>query len=174
MKKIFLFLSAMMLATHVQAEGVVIGGVRWATANVESAGKFADAPEADGGHFTFEEAQRACPEGWRLPTIEEFHILWISGSTWTKLGKSNGRMFGAGAGDDLVFLPAARSLSPHKTRGGTYNYAASRRDFGGYWSSTRASGNINYILSFDKGSVSRHGRGSLLNKFSVRCVFAGE
>jgi len=50
---------------------VLINGVKWATRNVDKPGTFVQKPEDYGGHYTFYDAQNACPAGWRLPTWQE-------------------------------------------------------------------------------------------------------
>jgi hypothetical protein len=50
---------------------VIINDIRWATHNVDTPGTFTRNSEDFGGYFTWEEAQNACPQGWRLPTEGE-------------------------------------------------------------------------------------------------------
>ena len=87
-----LFLSAVLIFGLVSCNnassnrGVVINGVRWATSNVEMPGTFARNPESAGGLFTWEEAQNACPQGWRLPTADELRSLnGAAGGEWTAI-----------------------------------------------------------------------------------------
>ncbi len=114
-------------------ESVPINGVEWATTNVGVAGAFAETPEDFGGLFTFDEAQTACPDGWRLPTKEELLRLCdrdVTASEWTGRAGVNGRLFGMP--DDpahTVFLPAAG----YRDTGGAMKYHGSS---GRYWSST--------------------------------------
>jgi len=49
-----------------QLQGVEINGVVWATTNIG-----ATHPEDSGNLYILEDAQTACPEGWRLPTEAE-------------------------------------------------------------------------------------------------------
>ena len=92
---------------QIEEEGVVINGVRWATRNVGAPGTFARNPESPGGFFTFDQAQNACPPGWRLPTAEEFRNLRTAGSEWTAKGR-RGRVYGYTFGVvPNLFLPAA-------------------------------------------------------------------
>ena len=91
--------------------GVVVNGVRWATSNVDTPGTFARNPQDAGGYFTWEEAQNACPPGWRLPTIAELDALVSAGSEWTSRRGVNGLLFGSGR--NQVFLPAAGDRCPH-------------------------------------------------------------
>ncbi|MCL2562363.1 MAG: fibrobacter succinogenes major paralogous domain-containing protein [Rikenellaceae bacterium] len=87
-----------------EEQGVTIAGVTWATRNVDRAGKFVARPENFGQSFTFNEAQTACPEGWRLPTVAEFQsLLKAWGSVVTKVNGIGGRRFGSI--DNAVFFP---------------------------------------------------------------------
>jgi hypothetical protein len=52
-------------------KGVLINGVVWATSNVGSGGSL----RARGRDISWGEAQKACPEGWRLPTSRELEDL---------------------------------------------------------------------------------------------------
>jgi len=56
---------------------VEINGIIWATSNVG-----ANNPEDSGNYYTWDEAQNACPSGWRLPTRDEFVSLINTDSKW--------------------------------------------------------------------------------------------
>jgi len=113
-------------------EGVVINGVTWAKKNLGAI----DA-EDYGAYYTWEEAQAACPKGWRLPTEEEFESLINKGSKWTTYNGANGRIFGDS--DNYIFLPAAGGmLDDIQYMGGG--------SFGGYWSTGKQ-------MLFDKAIV---------------------
>ena len=121
-------------------EGVIINGVRWATRNVDAPGIFARSPESTGMHFTWEEAQNACPSGWRLPTAAELWILTvvggIDGGLWVQRNGVGGRLFGDPPRQ--IFIPAAGLFDGR--------YVASRYVavgvLGSYWSSTSVYGNL--------------------------------
>ena len=98
---IFSFFCSLTNVSYSQNEkGVVINGVTWATCNVG-----ASIPEEYGEYFTWEEAKMACPEGWRLPTLDELKSLKNTGSEWTTQNDKNGRLFGNAP--NQIFLPAA-------------------------------------------------------------------
>ncbi|MDR1348153.1 MAG: hypothetical protein LBJ63_06985 [Prevotellaceae bacterium] len=119
------------MAEAKRAEAVNINGVWWATRNVGSRGIFVPKPEDYGGYYTWNEAQIACPAGWRLPTLQEFESLINSGSHWITVNGKNGRRFGSGI--DMVFLPAA-GVWPEDGLNGLAQYINQE---GKYWSSER-------------------------------------
>jgi len=136
-------------------DGVIINGVTWATKNVG-----AIKPEDDGYYFTWEEAQSACPNGWRLPTKEDFERLNNAGSIWTTENDISGRKFGDY--NNYIFLPAAGWRYSDGTYGGidTHGY---------YWSSTMA--DIEYSISLGFISDLSHVVGYVKTLgHSVRCV----
>ena len=99
--------------------GVMVNGVEWSKFNVGSRGTFVSTPQSYGEEYTWTAAQNACPEGWRLPTKEEFKSLVFSGNTWN----NNGYEFAGGK----LFFPVTQDVSSSLP-------AVSRVDF--YWSST--------------------------------------
>jgi uncharacterized protein (TIGR02145 family) len=142
-------------------EGVQIGGAFWATRNVGSRGTFITNPHDLGDHYNFDDAQTACPYGWRIPTQSEFQNLDSSGSVWTTVNGVNGRRFGVG--NNTIFLPAAGNRVPN----GAINSLGS---YGFYWSSTR-SGNTDGISLFLNSSYVRPSHGSSYTSgMTVRCV----
>ena len=54
---------------------VIINGVKWAKCNVGEAGKFVSSPEIPGGIYTWDNARKVCPSGWRLPSVLEYRDL---------------------------------------------------------------------------------------------------
>ena len=108
-----------------------INGVTWAASNVDAPGTFAAYPEDFGMHFqwnrrkgwnstdrvvegwnnvaatgtTWYAENDPCPEGWRVPTWDEFDLLYQAGSVWASLNGVQGRLFGDAP--NQVFLPAA-------------------------------------------------------------------
>jgi len=142
--------------TPVNTDAVVINGVCWAKKNV---GAFA--PEDYGNYYTWEEAKKVCPKGWRLPTKEEFESLINAGSVWTTQNGINGRKFGDN--NNFIFLTAAGYLRFSDDR----LYSAD--DNGAYWSSTPNSSEYAYGLDFYNGGA------SMLSSYraygqTVRCV----
>ncbi len=167
-------------------QGVEINGVRWATCNVASPGKFADKPE-DAGMFyqwnrskgwaatgavtgwvnsqppgaTWTTANRVCPSGYRLPTDAEIKSLTAGGGKWTTQNGVKGRVFGSGG--NTIFMPAT-GYRYYKT--GTLNDAG---EGGYYWSSTQDVNEYAYHLYFGSGSSYR-GNDYRSYGFAVRCV----
>ena len=172
-----LFLSAVLIfglvsCNNATSDSVEINGVRWATRNVETPGTFARNPESAGGFFTWDEAQNACPRGWRLPTREELVSLQrAAGGKWTARSGVNGRTFGIAP--NQIFLPAAGLRRPD----GALNGAGIR---GNIWSSASCLYHTGRPYEFRNGGVSlRAGSGSSggiveafnpHHGFSVRCV----
>lgn len=131
--------------------GVVIDGVKWATRNVGRPGKFVDEPQYGGRHYSLEEACKVCPNGWRLPTKEEFGDLVSTGYEWTNKGMefANGKLFLPAAGVDY-------KLNQSVAYAGETGY---------YWSST------NFAMLFhDNGKMSPSDDRDRALGFSVRCV----
>ena len=104
--------------------GVIVGGVRWATRNVGSPGMFAHAPESFGSHFhwnrrtaqqhsdgnwngsdatVWERENDPCPQGWRVPTEAELRTLINVSSRWAIVNGVGGRLFGIAP--NHIFLP---------------------------------------------------------------------
>jgi len=103
--------------------GVTINGVTWATKNIG-----ANSPEEMGHYLTWEEAKRACPEGWRLPTKEEFDTLKVN-KIWTTLnGETGGEFFDENF--NSIFLPG-EEVKDDQLEG--YGYGGPQNF---YWSST--------------------------------------
>jgi len=148
--------------------GVLINGVIWATCNIGKKGKFVSQPHDSGNLYTWEKAKRACPAGWRLPTVDELKKLLQAPNRWTNINGVYGREFGTYP--NTIFLPAAGFLD---NRDGMLEDAGAHGD---YWSSTHDMENSTqfccaYFLKFnrdndvDTGSWGIHRSG-----FSVRCV----
>lgn len=80
-KKLFLITAAVLFGLGAQnagaqtEQGVNINGVIWATKNVG-----ATAPQQWGNYYTWDEACKVCPTGWRLPTEAELKSLISTGS----------------------------------------------------------------------------------------------
>ena len=172
---IFLFTSCGIFKnSKTHDKGVVINGVTWATRNVDNIGTFVSNPKDDGKYYTYEEAQNACPIGWRLPTREEFEKLSNKDKVTNKWGTRTcdiystifdveGRIFANKTFINSIFLPAAGDRA---NCGTLVNLNRS----GSYWSST-PNGINGFYLYFDEWSVepNRYNeyRGGGL---SVRCV----
>ena len=102
-----------------------------------------------------------CPEGWRVPTMQELHSLNSAGSIWTTRNGVDGRLFGTAP--NQIFLPAAGTRDPSPFIQQVYS--------GRYWSSTGYDYNSDaFFLRFDDESSNVN-----LGSFrawgqSVRCV----
>jgi uncharacterized protein (TIGR02145 family) len=121
-------------ATH--DEGVVINGIRWATRNVDMPGTFAEFPESFGMLFQCNRRKGwnanedevvenwkdyfstgtewyaendPCPEGWRVPTLEEIQSLHNANSKWIENDERGGRFFGIAPYQ--IFLPATGQIA---------------------------------------------------------------
>ena len=162
----------------VMIEGVVINGVRWATRNVDAPGTFARNPENAGRFFTWENAQNACPPGWRVPTPEEFQSLYnAAGSEWTTVNRVNGLTFGTAP--NQIFLPAAGRRVYTETLFYEDEYDSYWRDvytalfgveFGAYWSSTGMPLSLEIYLYFCYNYIGLYGWDWGESGLSVRCV----
>jgi uncharacterized protein (TIGR02145 family) len=141
-------------------EGVEIDGLIWATRNVGAKGTFTDNPEDYGELYTFEEAQEACPTGWRVPTDMELNSLALVDSEWTTENGVDGRRFGSG--ENTVFLPAAGQRVNGTVSG--------QGSVGCYWSSSAPGGDWAYYLRFNSNSVFPDVRADSPSGLSVRCV----
>jgi uncharacterized protein (TIGR02145 family) len=151
--------------------GVVINGVTWATRNVDAPGRFT-AKSSDYGKLyqwnrkkgwastgesisdwdsstpsgnTWEKANDPCPEGWHVPTLAEFEILFDINQVsdeWTTLNGVNGRQFIDKTTGKSIFVPAAgyRSLDD--------GILADQYTTGTYWSSTDFKNTYAYDMFF--------------------------
>ena len=127
--------SASISVYYIPEYGVVINGIRWATRNVASFGFFALTSECSGmfyqwgrregwssefpgfgvpvpgwnpdyvGGWVWNIDDDPCPEGWRIPTRDQFELLIEAGSSWTTQRGVWGRRFGTPP--NTIFLPAA-------------------------------------------------------------------
>jgi uncharacterized protein (TIGR02145 family) len=142
-------------------EGVVINGITWAKTNAGVQGTFMDYPWYQGGFHTYEEALKACPEGWRLPTREEFETLIQAHSEWTIMFDAFGRRIGSGG--NTIFLPASGYLH----RSGEVKHQSVD---GHYWSSSQIDGQSAWSLYFSDAGYPASYYNHQAYKFSVRCV----
>ncbi len=140
-------------------EPAEIGGVVWAGTNVGERGRFVSTPEDYGNQYPFDEAQRACPEGWRVPTTEEFAALIASGHERAEVSGVAGRMFGSE--ENKVFLPNAGTIN-----GAQAGHGAN------YWSSSPHNDKRAYAIGFNSaGQRVAHSAGYYrVYGMSVRCV----
>lgn len=164
MKKTFLAVMAVVTFGGASAQ-TRIGDVVWANGNVGERGTFVENHWDSGEFYTFEEAQTACPEGWRTPTVEELDGLMKQGTGWTTVKGVDGYVFGQGK--NAVFLPAAGFRLPNgKVR--------SKGNGGYYWSTTGyGTGDLNgYYSRFNSSYAAAPENIDRRQGFSVRCVRA--
>ena len=148
-------------ANVADGEGILVGGVRWAATNIETPGVFAAKPGSYGGLFTWQEAENACPEGWRLPTRDELlslAIAAVAGWVVTEDG-INGRAFGTEP--HQLFLPAAG----FRTAAGVHRNAGIR----GYYWAEGTDAVLAWFFHINRDNVTANLNDRALG-FSVRCV----
>ena len=167
MKKLFVCLVCCVVAVTFSSCGrksyVNVGGLKWAAKNV---GATEDNPYGD--LYTYDQALKACPDGWRLPTSDELERLCLQYSKPVSYDGMNGVWLSGSTpykdGVDAVFFPAAgRDCGSGKEGIDTYGY---------YWSSTvDRSGYYAYLLCFYiSEGIAAMGFESDSGENSVRCV----
>ncbi|GHT47144.1 hypothetical protein FACS189440_06830 [Bacteroidia bacterium] len=122
---------------------VEISGVCWATKNLGD----------DDALYTYDEAVKNCPDGWRLPTKSEFDALIASGKS---RNENNGAEHFAGG---KLILPAAGYNGTGEQFKNVYAY---------YWTGTKANNDGVYCFLGYYGNCREGRRGDF--KFSVRLV----
>ena len=157
---------------------VKIGGLTWFAENLNFATEGSVCPEGDsrncdkyGRLYTWDDAQAACPEGWRLPDSADFATLVEQAGGAAVAGeklKSTGGWFKKGNGTDALGFNAL----PAGYRGEKYD------GIGGYayfWSATATPDDLAYYLFLDFSS-----KAASMNAFpkgdfrSVRCIKAAQ
>ena len=153
-----------------------IGDLTWMAENLNYETETSACPDGDsrnckrlGRLYTWAEAKTVCPDGWRLPTKEDFEALVVAQSRADLALKSRDGWFKKGNGSDALgfrALPAGYRGADGKFNGiGGYAY---------FWSATedaenRESNAFYLFLSFSSEAAS-------INAFakedyrSVRCV----
>ena len=118
---------------------------------------------------TWERANDPCPQGWRIPTLQEFQSLNSAGITWTENWNGtgvNGHLYGTSP--NQIFLPAA-GWRPGGF--GTLTYVGT---YGHYWSSTQNVSAGAWTLQFSNSGSNVISSGNLfgirVSGHSVRCV----
>jgi len=109
--------------------GVLIDGVFWSEYNVDAPGTFTPTPEAFGMFYqwnsnvpiahgetmrikditepVWEDANNPCPDGWRIPTLEETERLFSSSSQRVQKNGINGWEFKNEMTGKTIFIPIA-------------------------------------------------------------------
>ncbi|MCL2328073.1 MAG: leucine-rich repeat protein, partial [Bacteroidetes bacterium] len=168
--------SVKVIAPREVPESVVINGVTWATRNVDAPGTFAETPESEGKFYqwnrktaykttgkyisdwdnsmpaggAWEKANDPSPEGYRVPTAQEYASLFDESKVtneWTTQNTVPGRLFTDIATGASLFFPAANNRFYDN---GWYSNIVGT--YGHYWSSTESelSENSAYTLHFYK------------------------
>jgi len=172
----------------IDPHGVLIGDLLWAKYNVGTPGTFAAKPEdpgmfyqwnrkvawpttgvsVDGWDASMSSSQTwgfdndPCPDGWRVPTQDEFANLRTYGYAWDNVNK--GGIFGTAP--NTIFLPAAG-------RRGYGGSLANAGITGNYWSNEWYDvSNPTYAkyFHFQDGSTSIIPIAEKVYAMSVRCV----
>jgi len=144
---------------------VKIGNAEWATCNLG-----AEKQSDYGSFFTWQEAQKSCPEGWRLPTKKEYDdlIKLSNGGVWGTLDGIEGYWFnGSGEAETGLFLPAGGFK---ESSSDSIKY---QKTCGPYWTSTDFDDSFAfYLYTFAKGGFTTLGDNHYDKsyKFMVRCV----
>ncbi|MDR2004091.1 MAG: fibrobacter succinogenes major paralogous domain-containing protein [Prevotella sp.] len=114
------------------------------------------------GHHTFDEAQKICPIGYRLPTKEEFEELAAN----TKYHFDKEKQYGVFTFKDGTKIEFPASGYRSNTIGALYGVGVN----GTYWSSSPSSATNGFSLTFNGTSVNPANNYNRQYGFSVRCV----
>lgn len=157
----FTLICCMSVLPCLSCSKIKIDDIKWATQN---AGATSSNPY--GKLYTYEEARKVCPKGWRLPTKDEFKSLAANYSLLDNHNGMNGLWFSGTtpykSGVKEVFLPM----------GGYNGYGQGHKfidSIGEYWSSTLSGSGDAYTLRFDK-DVAQTALFRKEDRASVRCV----
>lgn len=149
------------LLEHFTMSELAEGGLYYQPRDIEKlSGFWKDSIQLDGYH-TFDEAQESAPEGYRLPTMEEFCIL-VANTVYSFDDKTKEGVFTFKNGS-VLRLPA----SGYRNGGNGVLY--SQGALGLYWSISIISTHA-YSLSFNSGNVTPADSNSRANGFALRCV----
>ena len=126
-------------------DGVVIGGIRWATRNVDMPGTFAQSPTDRGMMYQWNRRvawwwtdsgivslngdtaldttiptgtawyreNDPCPQGWRVPSEEEWRLLIDVGSIWVRYNGVFGNLFGTAPNQIFLNSSSGSAVSGH-------------------------------------------------------------
>ena len=169
---------------------VEIGSRTWMAENLDFETEGGVCPEGDarkcseyGRLYTWTDAQKVCPEGWRLPDSTDFATLVASAGGAEVAGqslKSTSGWFKKGNGSDALgfnAFPAGYRGAVYEGDGGALA-GGSYDGIGGYayfWSATTTPDDLAYYLFLDFSS-----KAASMNAFpkgdfrSVRCVSAAQ
>lgn len=168
-------------------ETVIIGNQIWFTENLNyetTNSWWYDNSSANGNIYgrlyTWNASVIACPDGWHLPSDEEWKTLeiylgmslsdaddtgWRGTDEGKKLKSSNGWFSGGNGTNEVDFTALSGG---HRTANGTFDYFSNR----GYWWTSTESISVSAfyrLLTYDSDSVYRNS-GNKDYGFSVRCI----
>ena len=178
---------------------MMLGGVTWASVNVDDYQTFAAKPDtytklyqwnratawsaADSvseWSYTRDESatwtNNPCPAGWRLPTHEEFQALHNAGTTWAEANERGNAVAGCfyGANHATASLPNSMENCVFLPAVG-FRYSSDGSLYlqggnGYYWSATQSDSNHGYELRFDSTYSSSDHNSDKASGFPLRCV----
>ena len=115
----------------------------------------------DTGLYTWDEAQNACPDGYRLPTEAEWKgVAENNKYEW----KGGGASFAKAAhfGDKLILYPMGYTSVDG-------SYKSSENYYGYYWNNKPLEGKRAFNMVFSASGIDAENY-NLVGKFSVRCI----
>lgn len=114
-------------------------------------------------NITYDAAMHNMGAPCRMPTVNEFQELYNNCTTeWTTQNGVNGRRFTSRINGNSIFFPAAGIRSGVSL--------GNRGSLGLYWSSSRFTAAVSYLLSFNSGGVGPSNSSDRFRGFSVRAV----
>ena len=179
---------------------LLLSGVCWADNNVAQPGTFAPRADMYTEFYQWNRPDKAwaasgaangwttttitdpawtstpCPEGWRLPTRNEFQALHSAGSTWAVANSDRGNAVAGrfyGANSASCTLPSAMVGCIFLAASG-YRYTNGILDsqgiYGLHWTSTQYSASDSYRMGFESAASSNPTTGSKALGLPIRCV----
>ncbi|MBQ9016666.1 InlB B-repeat-containing protein, partial [Candidatus Saccharibacteria bacterium] len=152
----------------------------WSTTNSDTNLQYINGPRSgyeassSQSYYSYGAAQKVCPRGWRVPTIDEYADNYGSGSTTTAptIGLA------AIVGNNSTGSTILRSYPWNFIRSGYFGesgwFGQSKNDDGNgtYWSSTQLGPTYGYNMMFTKTYIHSSANIAKNNGKSVRCIIA--